>query len=320
MANQLVKNWRKTHPEDSGLSDDELTLKLGDFNAQYGLEGGQFVQSLSPDFAADYRRLVLARQGIHSETKVPNSGATLGTGVDELRQIEQSVGKTFLSIAVSGLVAYLICSGWSRKRPVTNPRSCGLRWSQWMAVTVTLMVIPKCLMETVTFAFAFWGFSIVVYCPIAFVCGWAYWKLFRDRGATSAGSTDHGRAGSPGASIGHPISLEQLAKGAPRPKADIFDDGEFIRLDRSGGQSFYEGGCRYFVSNGTRVFVASSRELIQTPVSASPAGEPQRPALAPSIKSATIEGRLERLNGLHKKGLISQAELEAKRREILNEL
>lgn len=57
MPNQLVQWWRQNNPEDSGLSDDQVTLKLADLAPAYK-DQGQDLFSQYPDFASDYESIL----------------------------------------------------------------------------------------------------------------------------------------------------------------------------------------------------------------------------------------------------------------------
>ncbi len=101
----------------------------------------------------------------------------------------------------------------------------------------------------------------------------------------------------------------QDSTGAP---PDVFDSAEFYRLERAGATAQYEHGWRYFTSGRTRVFVEAAREF----VCQSPAKIQDFPS--PSVQD--IESRLKLLKSLHSQGLVDDAELSAKKREILNDL
>lgn len=71
----------------------------------------------------------------------------------------------------------------------------------------------------------------------------------------------------------------KTSEAAPPPPPDInvFDAGEFYRLERAGSESFYDRGCRYFKHDGKRIFVPAARESIEPKHAAAPQPVQRRP-------------------------------------------
>ncbi|MBI3418320.1 MAG: hypothetical protein HY043_23780 [Verrucomicrobia bacterium] len=60
------------------------------------------------------------------------------------------------------------------------------------------------------------------------------------------------------------FAATSMSAAPATPDANMFDAGEFYRLERAGSESFYEKGWRYFKHDGKRIFVPGAREYIKS--------------------------------------------------------
>jgi len=199
--------------------------------------------------------------------------------------------------ALTGLIGYGLYKVASPKNRVKSPLNLGRKWLAWVLFLNTFALLPAFFIKEDFNSVALWLMSLVVFGGLAFFLGWVY-GLIHYRNDKSLASASE--------------AIE------PKPKMhaenDVFDSGEFYRLEKEGSQSFYDRGWRYFTKGSSRIFVSGAQDAIQSKTTSEQTKE------VVLVPVSDIEKRLSHLKNLFDKGLITSTDYDGKRREILRDL